>query len=922
MRVLKKISPVITIVLLWLEIIVANHSPGTILSGWDNLHPEFRFGLNIKRSLFAAWQEYQGLGLLGGMGHAADLFRQILLWFFSFIIPVSFLRYFFHFLMLLLGPLGVYFLLKQIILFSFKKEEKELGSLGGAIFYLFNLATLQMFYVPFEPFSAHFAALPWLFWAIFKYLKESSKKNLLIFIFINLLSVCQGYVATIFLVYLLALGLFFLSYFLFNRQSLKKILILCGLTFLLNAFWLLPNLYFVVRDVETNLGAKINLMATSDNFLKNQKYGNLANVAPLKGFWFDNVEINAKGIPNYQMGSWMDHFKKPWFLTIGYFLFGASFLGVIFAFLKKNWPVCLFVAPLFLGFTVLANNTFGFSTLAKLFHRLPLFWQIFRFPFTKFSILVAFCWSMFFAVFVLFLSQKVKTKYLRLPLLVLLLALPIFYLYPIFQGKLFYFKEKSDIPQEYFQVFDFFKSRNPNSRIANFPQNSFWGWTFYQWNYSGSGFLWYGIEQPILDRAFDVWSKKNENYYWEISYAIYSRNQKLFELVLDKYQINWLLVDESVINLPGYKGLGLEELQEIISNSNRVDLVQSFGKIKIYQVSSQTPVGDFVFLAQDLPGFGPNYSWTNLDQAFLEQGNYFSQPKPDIFYPFRSLFTGRDPRELDFEIRETEKSYIFRKELPREVADYKLKLPENVENELIWINPEDLNQVRYLTPKVDRKENNLEVIVPKVGGYLSSQINPIEDKNVLTAQNCNHFSLGKVENQAKEEFLNLSATDANNCSPIFHLENLLHKFGYLIRVESRNIAGKSLLFWLENLTAKRADMELYLPKSGGVTYLIQPKAPENSTLVLSQAYHPGWKAYWLANKRYPLEAFLAPIFGQEIKDHVLVNNWENGWNLDSLRSKNEKLKIVIIFLPQYLEYLGLGILPMTFFLVLFNAKNE
>jgi len=58
---------------LTLFIAFRNYTPGTWLLGWDNLVPELNLKLNITRSLSAVWQEYQGLGLLGGMAHAADL---------------------------------------------------------------------------------------------------------------------------------------------------------------------------------------------------------------------------------------------------------------------------------------------------------------------------------------------------------------------------------------------------------------------------------------------------------------------------------------------------------------------------------------------------------------------------------------------------------------------------------------------------------------------------------------------------------------------------------------------------------------------------------------------------------------------------------------------------------------------------------
>ena len=145
------------------------------------------------------------------MGHASDLFRQIFLWLSSPLLPPNFLRYCYHFLMLLVGPIGVYFLIKKVLLDEFDTNKKELASLIGATLYLFNLATIQIFCLPFEPYSAHFAFLPWLFLANLSFLYHQSKKTVIFLLVINLLAVTQGYIATFFLVYFIALSLIFLG---------------------------------------------------------------------------------------------------------------------------------------------------------------------------------------------------------------------------------------------------------------------------------------------------------------------------------------------------------------------------------------------------------------------------------------------------------------------------------------------------------------------------------------------------------------------------------------------------------------------------------------------------------------------------------------------------------------------------------------
>ncbi len=46
-------------------IVVLNFPFGAGFTGWDNMHPEFNYAVNLKR-IFSVWQE-KGLGLLVAM---------------------------------------------------------------------------------------------------------------------------------------------------------------------------------------------------------------------------------------------------------------------------------------------------------------------------------------------------------------------------------------------------------------------------------------------------------------------------------------------------------------------------------------------------------------------------------------------------------------------------------------------------------------------------------------------------------------------------------------------------------------------------------------------------------------------------------------------------------------------------------------
>ena len=117
---------------------------------------------------------------------------------------------------------------------------------------------------------------------------------------------------------------------------------------------------------------------------------------------------------------------------------------------------------------------------------------------------------------------------------------------PAFKGNLISPSMKTTIPNEYFELFEWFQNQ-PKRRIATLPINSFWGWSYYDWDYQGAGFLWFGLRQPLMDREFDRWNPLNEQYYREMSQAIYEKNGVMFGKLFDKYDLGYVLLDENVI---------------------------------------------------------------------------------------------------------------------------------------------------------------------------------------------------------------------------------------------------------------------------------------------------------------------------------------------------------------------------------------
>ncbi|OGG02479.1 hypothetical protein A2W14_01600 [Candidatus Gottesmanbacteria bacterium RBG_16_37_8] len=1037
LTLIKKNRAIAIIFLAVLSIALTNFEPGTILSGWDNLHPEFNFLINIKRSIFSVWQEYQGLGLLGGMGHAADLPRQIFLWLISFFIPLNIIRYFFHFLALFIGPLGVYVLMNSFILDN-DESKRKIISLSSALFYLFNLATIQMFNVPFEPYSVHYAMLPWLIYSNLLFYHHLSRKNLFILLLVNFFAIPQGYIATFFLVYFIALSILFFQ-LLLKKGNLKRIFISYLVLIIANAYWLLPNLYFVKTKVGVNISSKINQMSTADMLLRNKKYGDFTSVLLLKSFWFDNTEVNNFGKTEYQLQAWIDYLKDPLVNFVGFLFISIVILGVIYSILNRNNKALLFIPILLFAFIILANNAPLVSYLSKLFYKIPLTSQVFRFPFTKLSILYILNLSIFFGLGLLAISNVLKTERNRNQVIIFLSFLPLVYCLPVFSGNLFYYKVRSRIPEEYNQLYDFFKTRPPSERIANFPQYTFWGWSFYRWNYSGSGFIWYGIEQPVLDRAFDVWSREDENYFHEVSQAVYSGDLTLFEKVLRKYHVSWIIFDGNLVSFSNSRELYTDKLEDIINRTSTVKKVKQFGKISLFKVNN--PYDESIYIKQNIPIVLPGYISNNYDRAYDDYGDYLSSGTKNsssslIYYPFRSLFTGRSQNDLEFKLQETENSFILNATLPEGLRDTTLFLPKLEPEDTLEVDKFDFSNVQNLYPRItlDGKEieydksgsdktiinlpeyrnGKLEVIIPKIFGYYSyTNENPLEFDNHLPFTCENSVPIENTTEKIEylgNKLLRLTTQGGVTCSN-YHFDYLSHNFAYLLSIENRNLKGKSLYVSLINANSYRADMETYLPQVGSQDYqinnsifiippmeryaqgyllgfknisignvqtindigkikvnpfpyrfltgikLIKPavqllnnekksifpirveyshpgyyqvfpqdllnsKNNQSQVLILSQSYDKGWQAYRVNPQLQGINGFLAKIlpfyYGQKIDQHLLVNNWENGWLIPPTTGNQQPTTIIIIYLPQYLEYLGFAfwfVLPLVFLFV-------
>lgn len=997
---LRKYYPFLILLLVELLLFLTNYTRGTYLVGWDNLFPELNFGLNIKRSFFAIWQEYRGLGVIDGMSHAANLVHYFFLLFLSTFLPPNLLRYVFVFLMHFLGGLGAYLLISKGI------KNKAIALLG-ALFYQYNFVTIQMFYLPFELFVAHFAALPWALYLLQKYLDFPSRKNLLFFALVSFLATPQAHVPSVFIVFAFCLGTVLLfNIFQQKTRIIKSALLVILMVILTNSFWGIPYFYATFTSAKTIAESKNNQMATDDIYLRNKAFGNFSSVARLQGLTLDYVQYDfLKKDSAYMMQVWRDHDNLPAVWILQWIIFFITLAGLLTSLIKRQKAFYPFVSIFIVIFLIMGNDIPILSLFSSALNTfIPYFYNVFRFVFTKFSIVYALMYSLFLAygLSIIFDCFENFKKDSGLLIIGSFIGALIYLTYPSFKGNFIYQNLRVKIPNEYFSTFDYFKKQDPNQRIAIFPIPWYWAWTQYDWGTIGSGFIWYGLPQALIDRAFDPWSNYNENFYWEISKALYSEDLGHLLSILEKYQVNWLLIDNHIINPSAWESLYLNRLTELLAQTEKVELEKNLGQISIYKVNLDQNINKYISLYQNLPIIEPVYNWSNYDQAYLENGDYISSLQPNIYYPFRSLFSGRKQEELEFKVTKLDDYFIFNTNIPKELAGNELIIPSFTPEEFFEL-PQiflDGELIEYdQTGKTIRldyiKQGELTIKVPINKGEYSYDSLDSEDLSNRLAQACDRFNQGiftqeiKIEQEAK--FLRFTSIGSSNCFNIY-LPNLSQKLGYLISVKNRNIQGRSLLFNLINDNSTKSDLETYLPKNkefGNSYFVISPmdkyglgyslyfnnnsigrdktvndlaevtvnpipyyfltslkiislqgrswnlsserpeievshpnpsyyqiKTSSNGTLVLSQSYDKGWKAYQVNSKLAEVFPF---IFGKEIKNHVLVNNWENGWSIDPELVEGQPINtIVIYYLPQLLEYLGFAILALgvlSFFLV-------
>lgn len=760
----------ILITLLWAVIFAANYTPGTYLIGWDNVMPEFDLKLNFDRAFFSVWQDYRGLGVIDGLSHAANLTHTLYISLLSMFIPQNLLRYTFIYSTYLVGGLASYFLLIHLT------RNKTVSFIGG-LFYMLNLGIIQIYYAPLEAFAVQFAALPLMTFAIIKFFNNSKLKTISVVALLSFLTSPQGFVPTLFIVYCILLSSLSLFYFL-QKRKIKAVLILWGVIFLTNAFWILPFSYQALINAQNIKNTRINQFSSDEIYLRSKARGNMLDVLTTKGFMIDTVEYNVEKNGNeFFMEEWRKYTSSlPYKVISGVFIFIAG-TGLFSILKNKKKEGYAFGLTFIISFFFLANNTPIFSGLNDLIRLVfPIFGEVFRFPFTKFITLFAFSFTILFAFGIL----KIKTllpKYKEVDILVLLVffGIIIFSAFPVFSG---YFTSptlRRTVPQEYFDAFSYFLSQNKDARIALLPLPTYWNWQYTDWGHKGSGFLWYGLEQPILLRAFDPWSDKNAQVYNELSYAINTEDINYFTTALKKYDIKHLLIDRSIINTLSPKPIDYDSLTRFLGESTELEKTKDFGKIVVYKVKD--PAGSVYTLPiENTAVSSSTFTLGYKDWTSILLGNYVtSDENPNVYSILPSLSTQKLQEDLGFTVSETNEDILLspKKDLPKDLTGYNLVIPSITREFLIPVEiqildgqlsiapiyPKVLVDGKDITPAPFNKTLSISFQPDKISDQFLGEDKEIKDNKVKTYLLKDASNLITISNGSESENIEFDAKE-------------------------------------------------------------------------------------------------------------------------------------------------------------------
>jgi len=652
-----KILPILVIVVTVFILAFTNIIPHTYFSGWDNMHPEFDIWTYAKRMIFGAWVSFQGTGAPASQSQLAEITRLPFIFLLKFLLPDNLVRYSFHFLMVLIGGIGIYLYLGKIWLTKVREKYRNWIACFGALYYILNITTLQQFYISFECFAVEFAFLPFVFMSIHELCENVNKKTILKFIFVQLLIAPYAFVPTIvyFVFIFITIYSFFVNLQIHHNffQVLKKTLFLIGLVLAINCYWMLPNIYYMIHNAHYVQESRANQLFDLEALWSVRQVGTFENFLTGAHFIFNWKHFNFQIFQyEYNYKAWSEHLSGQLTLILLalFNLFShVAFIKLIFNRSKgyKRWGFII----IFSIITVLIwMGIFIPDNFFKFIYSFGIIQNSLRNVYTKLSTVYSFALTILLCLFIETIINKllkyknyIITKVIPIVILLMSFVSIIYIALPSFQGNFIDKQLKISYPREYFDMVSFLRTKPSSSRVLELPFLAQDGWILYNWTtlgkavgYQGMGFYYFGIPQALITTDFARWTETTDFFYHELKHTINSQNPTQLNNLLEKYNVDLVVVDNTVFRqyIPDYDNQKNHQLLKEIGYKK----VWNKNFLSVYEKTNPDKKGDLIIPTQ-VSLVDANSARVRRDYVYENIGGYINVQgsKQDIIYPFINI---------------------------------------------------------------------------------------------------------------------------------------------------------------------------------------------------------------------------------------------------------------------------------------------
>lgn len=514
------------------------------------------------------------------------------------------------------GIAMVYLLKTLLRIINMPQKAQLLFILFGSIFYMFNHYLLQGWFVAAKSEFCLVIVTPFVIAFLFRifFLKENPVfYGLLTAIFLTFFNASGATGVALFGGLLIVFLWFFIYSLILNFMKLPYLLlkkyfifiaILIPSFLILNAYWILPFVYYTMNNYTEQLigsGGQAGILNWIDAV---SKHATFANLFRLQGFagWYE--------IENHPYSA--TYTKNPLFILIS-FIFPFLLIYSLYL-LKKIDTRTRMVIGFFLGLALL---TFFFMSgtrtpmgiIYQNFVRYIPGFAIFRSPFYKFGyvlwitygVLVAFSLSYILTAISEKINSDSKRSIFTLLLGVFSIVIVLFYSFPFFTGSFFVWDSPLSTmvrpPAHVFEFKEWMQMQNETRRVLLYPPlPSPYLADTYTWNYwSLTPFPNLLSEKGIVSNN-GFWSPRQKTTIEQLYLAIERRDKEKAERLMKLLNISHILFRRDVkTDLPWTPlATSIDKYEMTITKTSWLSLEKTFGEWFLYRVLINDEGRDFI----------------------------------------------------------------------------------------------------------------------------------------------------------------------------------------------------------------------------------------------------------------------------------------------------------------------------------------